>query len=1382
MQRARSTHHSRHPGARLPACSRRNNTSGLRLAPIAAAILGLIGGSAYAATTAPVGGQVVAGSGAIAQSGTTTTITQRSQNLTLNWQSFDIGPDYTVDFNQPNSSALAVNRVIGNSGSRIFGHLNANGQVWLINPNGVIFGRQAQVAVGSILVSTLAPDRNDKHGTVGFSGAGDGKIANLGNITVAPGGYAALLANQVSNRGTITAQLGTVALGAGSALTLTFDNDRLLNVKVAANTLRSLVDNHSLVIANGGRVFMTAGARDSLIASAVNNTGVVQAQTVEQHGGTIKLLSGNAAGTTTVSGTLDASAPSGGSGGDIETSGAHVAVADTANVTTKAASGRTGDWLIDPTNYTVAASGGDETGAHLASRLDSTNVTIESSAGTTSGGSDPGDAAGGNVDIDDNVIWTSGNSLTLAATNNVNLDAQVTGGAGSALNANAGNSVNIGAGGAVSVGQATLTSTAFDNQAGANALGANWTIRSNAATVGQVTLDGLMPDFTQYDAGSAFGNVNGAASGNGVLYSTLAPTLTISDLVTGSALSKGYDGTTTAFLNAANPVNANGTVNPNPSAPNNVTVTGLVGDDRLQSIAVTSAYSQSTRGTGLAVTINPANITAAGLSVIDANGAPAYGYQLADDLTGSASMVGDITAKLLQVRVVGTPTKTYNGTTFVVPKTTSSSPTAKDQNLALVGVAPGDSIDVLHAATMNYADANAGTGKPISATFQPTDFQVTTGDAANYIFPTSLPTGCSLYCEGTILPAPIYLTGLTAESKVYDGTTAATVEGATATGFFGVIAQDQGNVALNVPAGGDLQGTFTQRDVGSNLAVELLGLNSLLTGSAAHNYALKPDIGLTANITPRPLTVTGVTAATKTYDATTAATLATAGAALTNVVAGDNVTLSTAGATGTFAQANVGKNLTITSSGFALGGTDAGNYALVQPTLATGEIDPALLDIAINGPITKTYDGTAFTVLHNANFTITGWQGTDGGQIDQSTARYEQAGVDHPDAGTGLDISDVVQVTDFANLTAGTQLSNYIWGAGGKGVVSQAGIGTINPAPLTGIIVGNPSKLYDGNANATLGSNNLQLVGVLPGQSITVDSGISAAGTYLNGGNPESNVGAWDVQSNAGAITAADFTAGSGTSLANYVLPTVFAGSGTIVPATIACSGPCITVDLTGHAQRYYDGTTAVTLDPSDFTLHLTGFVAGQGAEINQPITGNFAQKDVGNNIPISALITQSDVSGTSGTSLGNYLFSTDGHSLPAADGLSTTVFGSGDILPRTLGAIIVNNPTKIYNGSTDADVPGADIQLSAADATAGTPTDDGEGLIAGETLAITPTATASYDSADATNFNGAGAPARSRSRPPWCRAILRRPARARFRTTCCRPARRALAPSTRRR
>ena len=375
--------------------------------------------AAAVAQAGPGGGQVVSGSGQISSSGNTTTITQSSQNLSLNWQSFNIAPQETVSFVQPSASAVAVNHILGTNGTQILGHLNANGQVYLINPNGILFGQGSVVNVGGLVASTLNPNDAAPGGASrSFSGSGTGNVTNEGTINAAPGGYVVLLGNRVSNTGTIVAQMGSVGLGAGSAVTLTFASDKLVSVQVDRSTLNNLAANGGIIQADGGRVIMTAGARDTLLASAVNNTGVIEAHTVEDHEGTITLLGGMTAGQVNVGGTLDASAPNGGDGGAIETSAAHVSVANNARITTAAPNGLVGSWLVDPQDFTVAASGGDITGSTLSGELSTTNIELKSSTGGTAGS--------GNVNVNDAVTWSANTALTLTASNNVNVNASIT--------------------------------------------------------------------------------------------------------------------------------------------------------------------------------------------------------------------------------------------------------------------------------------------------------------------------------------------------------------------------------------------------------------------------------------------------------------------------------------------------------------------------------------------------------------------------------------------------------------------------------------------------------------------------------------------------------------------------------------------------------------------------------------------------------------------------------------------------------------------------------------------------------------------------------------------------------------------------------------------
>ena len=415
----------------------------------------------------PTGGTVVAGQGAISQSGTTTTVSQQSQTLSLNWLGFSIAPGQTVQFIQPSASSIALNRVTGTDASQVYGKLLANGQVFLINPNGVLFGRGALVNVGGLVASTLnisdadflAGNYRFQASTSNTSGAAaTGSVVNQGTITASAGGSVALLGGQVSNQGTVRAQFGTVALAAGSAMTLDFDGRKLLNVKVDQSAVGALAENRQLIQADGGTVIMTAAARDALLNTVVNNTGVIEARTVQEQGGEIKLLGSSDGGTVNVGGTLDASAPNGGNGGNIETSGEHVKVADTATITTQAPQGHSGTWLIDPPDFTIAASGGDITGAALGANLDNGNVTILSSQGTVN------PSGSGDINVNDNVSWNNGTTLTLSAVRNVNVNAVI-------ANANPGNGATVtlraDSGGACVAGAAVCGTVNFDSTVGA---------------------------------------------------------------------------------------------------------------------------------------------------------------------------------------------------------------------------------------------------------------------------------------------------------------------------------------------------------------------------------------------------------------------------------------------------------------------------------------------------------------------------------------------------------------------------------------------------------------------------------------------------------------------------------------------------------------------------------------------------------------------------------------------------------------------------------------------------------------------------------------------------------------------------------------------------
>lgn len=382
-------------------------TGGIAMHSLAAAMLFAMATAAQAQSVSPTGGVVTNGAALIVQTGNNTTITQSSSNVVIDWQSFSIGADQSVQFLQPGSSSVALNRVLGADPSLILGSLTSNCTVFLLNPNGILFGANSSVSVGGLVATTMnISDADFMAGKFVFTGAGNGSVVNHGNIRARDGGYVALMGRSVNNDGVISARLGNIVLAGGEAVTLDVAGDGLLNVSVSQGAVNALVQNGGMIRADGGQVLMTAQAAGDLLNTAVNNTGVIQAQTIENHNGTILLLGDMQTGSVNVSGVLDASAPNGGNGGFIETSAANVNIHSGVRITTAAASGNTGQWLIDPLDFTIGSVAGDNiSGATLSDQLVTNNITINTAG--------PG-AENGDIYVNDALEWTaSGDPTTL---------------------------------------------------------------------------------------------------------------------------------------------------------------------------------------------------------------------------------------------------------------------------------------------------------------------------------------------------------------------------------------------------------------------------------------------------------------------------------------------------------------------------------------------------------------------------------------------------------------------------------------------------------------------------------------------------------------------------------------------------------------------------------------------------------------------------------------------------------------------------------------------------------------------------------------------------------------------------------------------------------
>ncbi|MBL3589273.1 MAG: filamentous hemagglutinin N-terminal domain-containing protein [gamma proteobacterium endosymbiont of Lamellibrachia anaximandri] len=286
----------------------------------------------------PQGGQVVGGQGAISAPNTNTTlIQQQSHNLALEWQSFNVQAQELVRFQQPSASAAVLNRILDQNPSQIFGTIEANGRVFLSNPNGLIFGRTSTVNVGSLIAAGLDMDPGkfmDGKYELGLpDGQSPGNVINRGIIKAATGGSVVMVGGTASNEGLIVADVGYVHLASGRKAVVDFDGAGLIRFRVDEAVLgndsgaEAAVANSGEIRAEGGTVVLAGHTARDVFSQVVNNTGVIHAGSIDKSGGKIRLT--GFGGLVANSGRLEASGTKGGSievtGDRITSSGAIVA-------------------------------------------------------------------------------------------------------------------------------------------------------------------------------------------------------------------------------------------------------------------------------------------------------------------------------------------------------------------------------------------------------------------------------------------------------------------------------------------------------------------------------------------------------------------------------------------------------------------------------------------------------------------------------------------------------------------------------------------------------------------------------------------------------------------------------------------------------------------------------------------------------------------------------------------------------------------------------------------------------------------------------------------------------------------------------------------------
>ncbi|WP_346308796.1 YDG domain-containing protein, partial [Limnohabitans sp.] len=558
--------------------------------------------------TLPQGGRVSQGQVTISQSGQQMAITQSTTKAVVNWDSFDIGANAKVNIAQPSSQSVLLNRVLSDNPTQILGQLQANGQVVLVNPKGIVVGSDGSVSASAFTASTLnISDADFMAGNGRYTREGStGEVVNKGRINVAPGGYVALLGARVSNEGQIIAPQGAVALGAAETVTVPIGRTGKIKLELTPASINASVANQKggVIVAEGGQVYMQAAALGQAVASVLHSghidTSGAQAGAVHvlADGGQIKVdgsITANSSGqddqgqlrkggdifigrdeeTGVLARTTDASgAQLESQRGFVETSGDHLVTTGTRV--------KAGEWLLDPTNITIGTTasgttytdpngtGGSytyEAGATSfvrasdiqASLNDGTSVTIATSSGT----------GAGDININSNIAKTSGSfaSLTLRAHNDIVVAANTT------ITSTSGN-LNV-----------TLNSDFDASGAGAIVMNSGSGITSNG---GNITLGG---GSAGSGTGYAFGySVSGRYTGVDLTGSTLSAN-------GGNIRIKGQG--TTAFTNTSDMrgVNLSGAVL-STSGVGNIQIDGIGGNGNVSSTNVGIGLTNGTTITG----------------------------------------------------------------------------------------------------------------------------------------------------------------------------------------------------------------------------------------------------------------------------------------------------------------------------------------------------------------------------------------------------------------------------------------------------------------------------------------------------------------------------------------------------------------------------------------------------------------------------------------------------------------------------------------------------------------------------------------------------------------------------------------------------------------
>ena len=1185
----------------------------LRLSQSASAIALLIASAApvYAAAPAlPVGGTVVAGSASIgAASGSNVTITQTSARAVIDWTSFNVGQGGSVVFVQPNASSATLSRVTGNTASTIAGEIDATGSVYLINPNGIAITKTGVVQVGRGFVASSLDIANSDFmaGSGSFTG-NSGNISNAGHIITQTGGYVGLLGGNVSNTGTILAPAGQVVVAAGTTATLDVNGGSFLAVALPQGAIMSPLGNAALVSGAQARsaVRNVVNLPDSVNAQNASGSsgniylgGTISVDSASGDAGHIKVL-GN---TTTVAGTLSAQATgASGNGGLIETSGNQVAFASP-TINTSSAHGKTGMWLVDPTDLTIDAAAAATIDAALATTNVELDTYLDGSFSAIAGNTAPG---AGDINIASDLAWSSTNTLTLNAYHDINITAQITAATGG-LTLTAGNAITDTAD--LAVGTFRLTNGAWVQ---------NGTLPAFSAT-----------DFSFDPQNASFLRVSGGDGSLGNAYQ-IADVYGLQGMASSNLLTDNFV--------LASAIDASGTVNWNGGA--GFIPIGTDGNGG----AFNSGYGFTGTFNGQGNYIDSLTINRGGVGAVGLFGIAGPGAYISNVGLINASVTGwDTTGALAGqdnqadfANVYSTGTVTGNNTVG-----------------GLIGVAGGGSIT--NAESLANVSGNNDVGGLIGWSIS----SVSASDAGGTVSGNSEVGGLMGGNYGTL--NTVYATG--AVSGTYSvgglvGVNIGSIDTAYATGTVsafgggsvgGLVGYNNGAIS-NAYATGEIDASLTSSvgglvgyaDTGSTIRdTYATGLingfgNSGVGGLVGNNNGGVTDSYWDSYATGQSLgdgvengTVTNLGAVTSDPAQVLAANYITSLGAwsnFNNTSAIDNqggtgatwriydgytapllrafltaLTVTANSATGTYngaAQSVSGYTTSFSpflpDPSLLLGtavdvggtGTDAASYTHSISGLYSGQngyditlvsgaltIDPAQLTASLTGTTTKTYDGGLTATLAPANFVVSGFFNSDGVNVSQTAGTYASANV-----GSGIGVTASLTPANFT-ATGTTNLANYILPTTASGA-----IGAITPASLLVTYVAGAANSIYGTTPGT--SPNAALTGTLSATGLaSVDSlanVLSGTASWTTTATSANGVGSY-------AITGSGLSGNSGNYIFSFAQDAGNATALTITPRSLLVSAN------NGQSSVYGSAiSTPLTYTVGGLTAS-TGLVNGDG-------------------------------------------------------------------------------------------------------------------------------------------------------------------------------------------